>query len=314
VKAENAPEKNSEARVRAERAKKDADREQQRKVERTKTDAQKKAESAKAEERRIAEGRRQEERKRAERRREGLRKEFEQRAQNAKSAAEKETARRQSLRQAEDRKKADAVALEEDRKRTRAADIRRRAEAALAERQKRQKAEKLEEHRRQTDHVRSLHRSETQSFKENEAAAIVKHAQEIQSINDAEQQALQTGAARRGSLVGRAVALVRGGKRRDHDAEAISEHYERERMSKHRDLEALKERQFAAAQQARLRQAQERKAIFELHRIDRQKLTQAHARSRATEVGMSQRAFERSAQPRKQARNHFNDRSRDSSR
>ena len=137
------------------------------------------------------------------------------------------------------------MALEEDRKRTRAADIRRRAEAALAERQKRQKAEQLEEHRRQTDHVRSLHRSETQSFKENEAAAIVKHAQEIQSINDAEQQALQTGAARRGSLVGRAVALVRGGKRHDHDAEAISEHYERERMSKHRDLEALKERQFA---------------------------------------------------------------------
>ena len=61
----------------------------------------------------------------------------------------------------------------------------------------------------------------------------------------------------------------------------------------HRDLEALKERQFAAAQQSRLRQAQERKGIAELHRMERQQLVQAHERSRGREIGVSQRAFER---------------------
>jgi hypothetical protein len=92
------------------------------------------------------------------------------------------------------------------------------------------------------------------TFKENEAAAIVK-------------QALYAIGARRGSLIGRPVSLFKGGARHDREAEAIAERYERERMSKHRNLEALKERQFAATQQARLRQAQEGKAIFELHLI-----------------------------------------------
>ena len=66
-------------------------------------------------------------------------------------------------------------------------------------------------------------------------------------------------------------------------------------MAAHRDLEALKERQFAAAQQARMRHAQERKGIFELHRMERQQLVQAHERSRGREIGVSQRAFERAA-------------------
>ena len=68
----------------------------------------------------------------------------------------------------------------------------------------------------------------------------------------------------------------------------------------HRDLEALKERQFAAAQQSRLRQAQERKGIAELHRMERQQLVQAHERSRGQEIGVSQRAFERAAERKEQ--------------
>ena len=59
-----------ESRVRDDRAKELAKREERRKTEQMKADTQKKAESTKAEERRTAEGRRQEERKRAERRQE----------------------------------------------------------------------------------------------------------------------------------------------------------------------------------------------------------------------------------------------------
>jgi hypothetical protein len=84
------------------------------------------------------------------------------------------------------------------------------------------------------------------------------------------------------------------------EAEAIVDRCEAERMATHRDLEALKERQFAAAQQARMRHAQERKGIAEFHRMERQQLSQAHERSRGREIGVSQRAFERAADRKEQ--------------
>jgi len=80
------------------------------------------------------------------------------------------------------------------------------------------------------------------------------------------------------------------------EADAIVDRCEAERIVQHRDLEALKERQFAAAQQSRLRQAQERKGIAELHRMERQQLGQAHERSRGREIDVSQRAFVRTGQ------------------
>ena len=124
------------------------------------------------------------------------------------------------------------------------------------------------------------------SFRENEDAAIDRHAHEIQSINEREQEALEALGSRRESLIGRAVTLVKGDTHYARKADAIVDRCEAERIVKHRDLEALKERQFAAAQQARLRQAQERKAIAELHRMERQQLAQAHERNRGSEIGV----------------------------
>ncbi len=86
---EHAIERKPEFRVRAERARESAKREEHRKTEQMKADAQRKAESAKTEERRIAESRRREERKRAENRQESLRKNSERRTQNAKAAVER---------------------------------------------------------------------------------------------------------------------------------------------------------------------------------------------------------------------------------
>ena len=192
--------------------------------------------------------------------------------------------------------KAEALTAEQDKSHALAADIRRRAAAAVAERQQRQKAQQQEEHRRQTDHMRTLHHGEMHSFKENEDAAIAGHAHEIESINEREQQALAALGAHRESLMGRAVTFFKGEAHYAREAEAIVDRCEAERMATHRDLEALKERQFAAAQQSRLRQAQERKGIAELHRMERQQLAQAHDRSRGREIGVSQRAFERVAE------------------
>jgi hypothetical protein len=289
-----------EFRALAERAKELAKREERRKTEQVKADTQRKAESTKAEERRIAESRRQEEKKRAERRQELLRKEAERRVENGKSGVEKERLRRQFGRHAEDRKKVEALAAEQDKKRALATDIRRRAEAAVAERQQRQKAQQQEEHRRQTDHMRDLHRGEMHSFKENEDAAIAGHAHKIESINEREQHALAALGAHRESLVGRAVTFFKGEAHYAREAEAVVDRCEAERMATHRDLEALKERQFAAAQQTRLRHAQERKGIAELHRMERQQLGQAQDRNRGQEIGVSQRAFERAADRKQQ--------------
>jgi hypothetical protein len=297
---EHAMGRKPESRVRDDRAKEIAKREERRKTEQMKADTQRKAESTKAEERRRAESRQQEERKRAEHRQQALRKEADRRTQDGKAAVEKERARRQFSRQAEDRNKAEPVAAEQDKRHALATDIRRRAEAAVAERQQRQKAQQQEEHRRQTDHIRTLHRDEMHSFRENEDAAIAGHAHEIQSINEREQEALGALGAHRESLVGRAVTFFKGGAHYARQAEAIVDRCESERMAKHRDLEALKERQFAAAQQSRLRQGQERKGILELHRMERQQLVQAQERSRGREIGVSQRAFERAAQRREQ--------------
>jgi hypothetical protein len=289
-----------EFRALAERAKEFAKREERRRTEQVKADTQKKAESAKAEERRIAESRRQEERKRAERRQESIRKEAERRSQDGKAAVEKERVRREFSRAAEDRNKTEALAAEQEKRHAVAADIRRRAEAAVAERQQRQKAQQQEEQRRQTDQVRTLHRDEMHSFKENEDTAIAIHSRQIQSIDQREQEALEALGAHRESLIGRAVTFFKGEAHYAREAEGIVDRCEAQRMAAHRDLEALKERQFAAAQQARLRHAQERKGIAELHRMERQQLGQAQERSRGREIGVSQRAFERAADRKEQ--------------
>jgi hypothetical protein len=293
---EHALRRTPQSRVGDERAKELAKREERRKTEQMKADTQRKAESAKAEERRRAESRRQEERKRADHRQQALRKEADRRTQDGKAAVEKERARRQFSRPAGDRNKAQGAPAEQDKKQALAADIGRRALAAVAERQQRQKAQQQEEHRRQTDHMRTLHQGEMHSFRENEDAAIAGHAHEIESINEREQEALGALGAHRESLVGRAVTFVKGHAHYAREAEGIVNRCEAERIVQHRNLEALKERQFGAAQQARLRQGQERKGIFELHRMERQQLVQAQERSRGREVGISQRAFERVAQ------------------
>ena len=174
-----------------------------------------------------------------------------------KAAADKDRARKQG----EAMKKAEAV--EADKKQALAADMRRRALAAVVERQNHQKAQQLDAHRRQTDQMRTLHRAETQSHRDNEAVAVERHAQDIRRIDNTEREALDALSVQRGSLIGRSVALIKGKAHYDRKADAIAERCEATRMSKHRELEALKERQFSAAQQARLRQAHERKGIFE---------------------------------------------------
>ena len=64
-------------------------------------------------------------------------------------------------------------------------------------------------------------------------------------------------------------------------------------MTKHRDHEALKERQFTAMQAARLRQAHERKAGMETHRFETLALRHAQQTSRPHQVEQHKAAMQR---------------------
>ena len=173
---EHAMGKKPESRVRDDRAKELAKREEHRKTEQVKADTQRKAESAKAEERRTAESRRQEEKKRAEHRQESLRKEAERRIEDGKAAVEKERARRQFSRAAEDRN--------EDRGSHRRAGqepCARRGYPAARSRQRSPNASSVRKRNsrrsiagRRTTCV-ALHHDEMHSFKENEDTAIAIH-------------------------------------------------------------------------------------------------------------------------------------------
>jgi hypothetical protein len=65
-------------------------------------------------------------------------------------------------------------------------------------------------------------------------------------------------------------------------------------MTKHRDLEALKDRQFQAAQDTRLRHAHERKATFDTHRNERRELVQAQEKDRPRKIQLQQQLHEQS--------------------
>ena len=68
------------------------------------------------------------------------------------------------------------------------------------------------------------------SFKENEDAAIAIHAQEIESIDKREHDALAALGAHRESLIGRAVTFFKGETHYAREADAIVDRSEAERI------------------------------------------------------------------------------------
>jgi len=215
------------------------------------------------------------------------------------AAAKQEAAKKDEARKAEQKREADrkaeerkAAARQEAQKRA----DERKAAAWVAERQKQQAADALAEQRRQTARLRTQHREENRSLKSNESAALDRHWHAVKRIDAAEERALHEFDVKRGSLPGRAAELLKGRKHFDAQREDIAKRHETERMTKHRDLEALKERQSEIAQATRLRQVHERKAIFDRHRDERRDFARTQEAERPRQIEDRKQAFTKAAE------------------
>ncbi len=175
-------------------------------------------------------------------------------------------------------------------------EIRKRAEVFVDARQKAQQADQVKAHRHQTDQLRTQHQAETQSHRNNATDAEADHTQRIKSIDSVERSNLDDLDTRRRSLAGRVTAIVKGPGHYSREEKAITERHEAERMRQHRNHEGQKERQFEAAQTARLRQARERLSIRTCHRFEVHDLKQSQDRNRPAEIERRQHAFARAAQ------------------
>jgi hypothetical protein len=305
---------------RASRLAKEAAQQERQQGEARKPDEQRQAEVPKDVEKRVEASRKRSEAQRLERQGEQTKKEFNQKAEDQKAAAQqkeqdrKERAAKAAEQRAEAARKKTAQQLERQRadearkefnrqsraEATKAAQqhrqqIRERAEAFVAERHQRDRLNQQMEHRRQTDRMRVQQREERNSFQQARDAAATKHADQMHTIDAAERRELQELGERRRSLAGRIVGIVRGAGYYDQQAQAIGERHEADRMRKHRDLEALKEKQFTNEQTTRLRQAQGLRNIREYQRHERRTLVEAQERNRPNEIKAHQRDFARAA-------------------
>lgn len=173
-------------------------------------------------------------------------------------------------------------------------EMERRATAQIEQEQKRRVADQQTEHRRQTSEVRGRHKNELHAYRSNEDAAMARHHNAIKGVDQREADKLHDFDGRRRGLAGRIAECVPGKRvENDRQREQITKGFEAERLTKHRDYEALKERQFEVAQRGRLQQAQERKALMELHRDDRTNMQQDHAKDRPGLVERRTRVLDR---------------------
>ena len=201
-----------------------------RSTDRRRTDAQrleeqKKQETTKQTIARVAELRRQRAKKAQDLRRLEIRREFARKAED-RHAREAATAKRLRLEQLQAAK--------------------RKAEADIERDQKRQRDDRIAAERRETDQARQRHKMERDSFRSNEIAAAARHHGAIRAIDNAEERAFTKLDRDHNSIKGRIAGLKPGsGKAREAAREEVRKDHEAQRLTKHRDLEALKERQFS---------------------------------------------------------------------
>ncbi len=240
----------------------------------------------KAERQKAADAKKVEQQRRADAKKDTDRK-AEQKREADRKIEERKTAAKQDLQRRADERRAAAYVAERQKA---------QAAAYVAERQKAQAADAIAEQRRQTSRIRNHHREETRSLHSNESTALNRHYHAIKRIDGAEQRALHEFDVRRGSLMGRAAELLKGGRHFDREREDIIKRHESDRLKQHRDLEALKERQFTIAQQTRLRQAHERKAIYDRHLDERRDLGKTQESSRPRQIEDRKQAFAKAAE------------------
>ena len=237
----------------------------------------------------------------AERKAETIKRDADRKAENQKGAEKRKDEQKREADQKEQQQKQDAAKLDAARQEQRKQEAQKRAderkaEAHVAAQAKQQQADQIAEHRRQTSRLRTQHSEQSTSLKSRDGEAIDRHRNDIKTIDYREQQALKEFDVKRASLTGRAAQLIRGKAHFDGRREDIQKKSESDRLHKHRDLEALKERQFTAQQDQRLKHARERLDMMKTHRQHRDESQQQHERDRPRLVAERQKAHERNAE------------------
>ena len=212
-----------------------------------------------------------------------------------KEAEAKKHAAQQERQKAADQKKADQTRAAEQAKQAQqqaqAAEARRRIEAEVTAREKAQRADQASAHRHQTSQLRDYHREEKLSLGMAVEVGNVHHASKISTIDASERRDLQELDEQRRSLTGRVVGIMKGPGHYERQEKAITERHEADRMQKHRDHEALKERLFTNTHTAYRRQAMERKEIADRHRTEVKQLHDVQAKLRPLEIERREKAM-----------------------
>jgi hypothetical protein len=237
----------------------------------------------------------------AERKAETVKHDADRKAENQKGAEKRKDDQKREADQKTQQQKQDAAKLDAERQQQRKQEAQKRdaekkAEAHVAAQFKQQQADQIAEHRRQTSRMRTQHQEQSSSLKSREGEAIDRHWHDVRGIDQREAKALQEFDVKRASLTGRAAELIKGKAHFDGRREEVQKKFESDRLHKHRDLEALKERQFTAQQEQRIRQAKERLGMMHTHREARNETQQNHERDRPRLVNERQRAVERNAE------------------
>lgn len=280
-----------------EQRKADADLKAEQKLEAAKArEARKLEQEQKAETLKTEFARKAEQKIEAEKSREARKAEQERKTDAIKTANERKDAIKKQFNKETDAKKAESTKIEAKKiEQAKQVDENRRsrAETFVIERQKIQQSNAIFDQRRQTDQLRTQHREEMKSYKQNEADAITQHWSKIRGIDNAEAKALQELGQQRRSVAGRITEAFRGSQYFEEKRESIERKFESDRLRKHIELEGLKERQHDIAQAARLRQAHERKSIYERHLVERRELVQAQDKARPAIIDRQQQAFKK---------------------
>lgn len=198
----------------------------------------------------------------------------------------REEMRRSFSRAAEDRK---AAQLAERQK-----EMQRRAVLDIDRDQKRRAADQQAAHQRQTAELRKRHNVERNSFRTNENTAMERHHHAIKGIDEREAQRLHDFDGRRNGLAGKIAERIPGRRaENDRQREEIKRGFESERLTKHRDFEALKERQFEREQKNRIDQFKEQKAMMERNEAERSRSAERHAADRTRQIEDRARVLDR---------------------
>ena len=245
---------------------------------------------------RIEDAQRKAEQRRHRQRKEQLQRDFNRKAEDRKSTERMNAAREERRRKVEQQRQDvqnDPKIREAVEQAEKQFALEKRATAYVAERQKQQQADAIAEQRRQTDRMRRQHREQMNSLRDNESPALDRHWHAIKRIDGADQRALGEFDRQRGSLRGRFAEAVKGRRHFDGERQKIADRHEASRMKAHRDLEAFKERHFAAVRDTSHRQAKERLSIARQHRDDRRDLARAHEADRPRQIAERVQAMEK---------------------